>query len=167
MAYAVFFLGVALTSLGSSYYHLHPTHARLAWDRLPTILGFMGILSPTIADRIRARAGALSLPLLVVAGALSVIYWYWSEAHERGDLRPYHLVQFGSLLAVFVILTLFRARHTQTWCLVLALALYVAAKLLESSDPDIYSLGQMVSGHTLKHLAAAASTYFVLFMLQH
>ena len=82
-------------------------------------------------------------------------------------MRPYHLVQFGSLLTVFVILTLFQPRHTQTWCLVVALALYVAAKLLETSDPDIYSLGNVVSGHTLKHLAAAASTYFVLFMLQH
>ena len=64
-------------------------------------------------------------------------------------------------------MTLFPARHTQTSYLVLALGLYVAAKLLESFDPHIYSLGNVVSGHTLKHLAAVASTYFVLFMLKH
>src|SRR5271157_3798069 len=38
--------------------------------------------------------------------------------------------------------------------------------MLESFDPDIYSLGHIVSGHTLKHLAAAGSTYFTLLMLQ-
>jgi|SRR5215472_13277255 len=42
-------------------------------------LGFMGILSATIAERINARAAGLLLPLLVLAGALSVIYWYWTE----------------------------------------------------------------------------------------
>lgn len=85
----------------------------------------------------------------------------------RGDLRPYHVVQFGSLLAVFAVVALLGAQHTQTWCLVVALVLYVVAKLLESFDPEIYALGGVVSGHTLKHLAAAGATYFVLLMLQH
>jgi len=127
----------------------------------------MGILSATIAERINARAAGLLLPLLVLAGALSVIYWYWTENRGRGDLRPYHVVQFGSLLAVFAVVALLGAQHTQTWCLVVALVLYVVAKLLESFDPEIYALGGVVSGHTLKHLAAAGATYFVLLMLQH
>jgi len=50
--YIVFFLGLALTFLGSSYYHLQPTNFRLMWDRLPMTLGFMGILCGTIAERI-------------------------------------------------------------------------------------------------------------------
>src|SRR5271166_1727674 len=36
--YIVFFLGLALTFLGSSYYHLQPTNFRLMWDRLPMTL---------------------------------------------------------------------------------------------------------------------------------
>ena len=47
-----------------------------------------------------------------------------------------------------------------------ALALYAGAKLLESLDPEIYALGHIVSGHTLKHLAAAGAAYFILLMLQ-
>ena len=165
-AYAVFFLGVALTFFGSSYYHLHPANATLVWDRLPMTLGFMAIVAVMVAERISARAGVLSLLPLVIAGAVSVMYWRWTEAHGHGDLRPYYLVQFGSLLAVLVMLIAFRARYTKTWCVAIALALYVGAKMLESFDPEIYALGHFVSGHTLKHLAAAGAAYFILLMLQ-
>lgn len=165
-AYGVFFLGVALTFFGSSYYHLDPTNATLVWDRLPMTLGFMGILSATIAERISVTAGARLLPLLVAAGVVSVFYWSWTEAQGRGDLRPYFLVQFGSLFGLLAMLVLFRPRYTRSWCLWAALAGYVAAKLLESFDPEIYGLGHIVSGHTLKHLAAAGAAYFILLMLQ-
>lgn len=104
--YVVFFLGVALTCFGSSYYHLHPTNGRLVWDRLPMTLGFMGILSATVAERINVKVGVRLLPLLVAAGVLSVLYWSWTEAHGQGDLRPYFLVQFGSLRPVLDALTL-------------------------------------------------------------
>jgi hypothetical protein len=163
--YVVFFLGMALTAFGSSYYHLHPTNARLVWDRLPMTLGFMGILSATIAERISVKAGVRLLPLLVIAGALTVAYWSWTEAQGRGDLRPYFVVQFGSLAVILAILLLFRARYTCTWCLVVALALYVAAKVLESFDLEIYSVGHTVSGHTLKHLTAAGAGGFIVWML--
>lgn len=164
--YAVFFFGVTLTFFGSSYYHLYPTNARLVWDRLPMTLGFMGVLSATVAERINERAGVLLLAPLVVAGGLTVIYWYWTESHGHGDLRPYYLVQFGSLAAVLVILTVFPSRNTEDWCVALALALYGGAKLLESFDQHIYDISQTVSGHTLKHLAAAGAIYLILLTLE-
>jgi hypothetical protein len=43
---------------------------------------------------------------------------------------------------------------------------YVLAKLLETFDNAIFSLGHVVSGHTLKHLAAACAGYWILVMLQ-
>jgi len=46
------------------------------------------------------------------------------------------------------------------------LALYVVAKLLELLDKPVYSLGQIISGHTLKHLVAALSPYLILVMIQ-
>jgi hypothetical protein len=165
-AYAVFFLGVALTFLGPAITTWIPATRRWYGTSLPMPLGFMGILAATITERISVRAGVLSLPLLVVAGGLTVVYWSWTEAYGRGDLRPYLLIQFGSLLAVVVMLILFPARYTQTWCVVVALALYVAAKMLESFDPEFYGLGHIASGHTLKHLVAAGATYVILLMLQ-
>jgi hypothetical protein len=42
----------------------------------------------------------------------------------------------------------------------------VLAKILESTDKIIISIGHVISGHTLKHLAAAGAGYWILRMLQ-
>ena len=47
-----------------------------------------------------------------------------------------------------------------------AVALYALAKLLEFLDEKIYSLGSILSGHTLKHLAAAAAGFAILRLFQ-
>jgi hypothetical protein len=164
--YATLFAGVALTALGSSYYHLSPDNARLVWDRLPMAVGFMGLLTALLAERVNLTAGKwLFLPLLA-AGAASVGYWYWSELRSTGDLRPYVLVQFGSLLVVVLILSLYPARYRGTAYLVAGLAAYAAAKGLEVADRSIFALGHVVSGHTLKHLAAAGGVLCLAEMLR-
>jgi hypothetical protein len=44
---------------------------------------------------------------------------------------------------------------------------YSLAKILETGDRQVFALtGRSVSGHTLKHLAAAMAGYWVLHMLQ-
>lgn len=164
--YTIFFLGVALTSVGSSYYHLHPDNTRLVWDRLPMTLGFMGILSAVLAERVNRKASVVLLPLLVFAGIASVIYWYATETGGNGDLRPYLLVQFGSLLIVVVSFLLFRSPYTQQKWFVVALSAYVTAKLLEIFDEKVYGALRFVSGHTLKHLMAAAAACCIVQMLR-
>ncbi len=42
---------------------------------------------------------------------------------------------------------------------------YVLAKIFEALDREIFSLGGLVSGHTLKHLAAGAAAGVVVRML--
>lgn len=154
------FAGVALTGLGSAWFHLDPTMGRLIWDRLPMTVGFMGLLAALVAERIDARAGARLLLPLLLAGAASVGWWAWGEAAGHGDLRPYFLVQFYPLAAVPLALLLFPrpvaggAPRTGGW--LLALALYGAAKLAEAEDGPVLALGGLLSGHTAKHLLAAA-----------
>jgi len=41
----------------------------------------------------------------------------------------------------------------------------VLSKLLETFDPQVMQLGHVVSGHTLKHLAAAIAPVAVYLML--
>src|SRR5712691_5914887 len=41
--YALFFAGVALTGVGSGYYHWAHDNARLVWDRLPLTIGFVAL----------------------------------------------------------------------------------------------------------------------------
>ena len=165
--YVVFFLGVALTSFGSTYYHFHPDNARLLWDRLPMTLGFMGVLAAVLSERVSRKAGLGMLPPLVAAGVASVMYWYATEMNGRGDLRPYYLVQFGSLAIVLLTLLLFRPAYTQQKWLFAAIALYASAKYLEAFDKQFFEAMHVVSGHTLKHIAAAGAAFCVLQMLRH
>lgn len=160
--YALFFAGVALTGVGSAYYHWAPDNARLVWDRLPMTIGFMALLAAIVAERVSATAGlALLLPLLL-AGAGSVAYWHAGELRGAGDLRPYALVQFAPGVLIALMLWLFPARYTHGGYLVGVIVIYGAAKLVEVLDVPIFSMGHLLSGHTLKHLTAALAAWWLL-----
>ncbi len=163
--YAILFLGIGLTGLGSAYYHLAPDNARLVWDRLPMTIAFTAILSTIIAERISVKAGLLSLVPLVVVGIGSVVYWQVTELGGRGDLRSYIIVQFYPMLAILLIMLLFPSRYSRSTDLLGAVAFYALAKAFEAFDTQIFAVGHIVSGHTLKHLAAALATYLILRML--
>jgi hypothetical protein len=53
-------------------------------------------------------------------------------------------------------------RYTGTHYRFVAAAVYALAKVFEYLDNEIYSIGHFVSGHTLKHLMAAAAYVAVL-----
>lgn len=165
-SYLLLFIGVTLTAFGSSYYHLAPDNDRLVWDRLPMAVGFMGLLTATLAARVSTTAArALLVPLLAI-GCGSVLYWHWTELHGAGDLRPYVLVQFGSLIVIVLLLVLAPRRSRGTAWLVAGLAAYVAAKGFESADLAIFHVLRVVSGHTLKHVSAALGVGCVMVMLR-
>jgi hypothetical protein len=155
-----------LTAFGSAYYHLQPNNARLVWDRLPMTIAFMAIVAALIAERISVQTGLWLLPVLVVTGMASVLVWYQSEMNGAGDLRFYATVQAYSLLFLLIALLL-PPRYTRSSDLVIIAGFYVLAKVLETFDKPIFdALGHVVSGHTLKHLAAAGAAYWILRMLQ-
>ena len=164
--YVLFFLGVSLTCFGSAYYHLSPNTERLMWDRLPMSIAFMSLLAAVIAERIDMRTGLVLLAPLVVVGVGSVIYWRVGEMNGRGDLRPYALVQFYSMLAVIISAMMFPSRYSHGRALFVAVGWYIAAKFFELLDQQIFALGQIVSGHTVKHVAAAMAAFCILQMLK-
>ena len=163
--YWPFFTGVALTGVGSAYYHWRPDNATLFWDRLPMTIAFMALLASVIGERVSRRAGARALWPLLIVGAGSTLYWHLGELRGAGDLRPYGLVQFGSMVLVPLILLLFPARYTGTPDLWMSLGWYGLAKVFEYFDHGLLRL-TAVSGHTWKHLASAASAYWILRMLE-
>ena len=162
--YAVLFAGVALTAGGSAYYHLAPDNARLVWDRLPMAMGFMGLLTAVLAERVSLRAARWLLAPLVSIGLASVVHWYWTELQGAGDLRFYLVGQFGSLLLVLLLLAN-PARYRGTGYLVAGLGGYATAKVLEVADQAVFGLGQVASGHTLKHIVAAGAVACLVVML--
>ncbi|RSL17352.1 ceramidase [Edaphobacter aggregans] len=163
--YLIIFIGVLLTAFGSSYYHWEPSNARLVWDRLPMTIVFMSLVAALIAERINLRVGFWLLPILLLIGMGSVLQWHMSELRGAGDLRFYATVQTYSILFLFMAL-LFPPRYTCGSDLAIVAGFYVLAKILETLDRPIFRLGQIVSGHTLKHLAAAMAAYWILRMIQ-
>lgn len=165
--YRVFFVGVLLTGVGSAYYHWQPNNATLFWDRLPMTVGFMAFFSLLVGECISLRAGRLLLVPLLCLGTGSAVYWLLTEQAGSGDLRFYLLVQFLPILLTPYILLFFRSSLTgKTWIWWLV-AFYVLAKVLEFADRVWFDwTGGMVSGHTLKHLAAAAATYCMYLALR-
>jgi hypothetical protein len=164
--YLIVFAGLLLTAFGSAYYHLRPGNARLVWDRVPMTIVFMSLVAAIIAERISLRAGLWLMPILLLIGVGSVVQWYLSELRGAGDLRFYAAVQAYSLLFL-LIAVLLPSRYTRGRDLVIVAGFYVLAKALEALDKPIFELGHIVSGHTLKHLAAAGAGYWILRMLQN
>jgi hypothetical protein len=165
--YLIFFVGVALTALGSSYYHLNPNNSTLVWDRLPMTLGFMSLLAAMIGERINLRAGIASLAPLLAFGLFTVLYWDVTQSSGHGDLRLYALTQFGSLLVLMLLLALFRPRYARGYDFTIALGFYVLAKVLEVGDRKVFDVTHgTMSGHALKHIAAAFAAYWILRMLK-
>jgi hypothetical protein len=165
LPYAVFFAGVILTGLGSAYYHLVPDNERLFWDRLPMTLAFMSLIAAQVVDRIDTRAGLALLPPMLLVGAASVIYWRATERAGEGNVMPYGVLQAYSVVILFLLALLQPSRYTRGNDIYWVFAGYVAAKLLETFDRQLFALGQLASGHTLKHVAAAVAALVVCRML--
>ena len=163
--YLVLFIGVFLTAFGSAWYHLAPSNTTLVWDRLPMAITFAGFIAAVVAERISVSAGVKLLPFLTLFSVGTVAQWYYGELHGRSDLRWYAALQIYAVL-VLLVAPLLEARYSRNLDFLIVFGLYALAKICETFDKRIYWFGQVISGHTLKHLAAAAAGYWILRMLQ-
>jgi Ceramidase len=165
IVFLTLFIGVFMTGFGSAYYHWSPDNDSLVWDRLPMTIVFMSLLSLTIMERVDFKLGFWLLIPLVLLGIFSVLYWHWTELTGRGDLRLYGIAQFYTIFLIIAILYLFPKSYPPLKIYLGMFIFYGLAKLFENFDLTIYRMGGLVSGHTLKHIFAAISTYGAVIML--
>ena len=159
--WATFFLGVALVCVGSAYYHWQPGNSTLVWDRLPMTVAFMALTTAVVAEHVGESVDRYLLAPALAIGVAAVLWWQYSD-----DLRLYIWVQATPLIIVPLLLWLYPARYSHRYELLYALGFYLLAKIFEFYDQELYRLtGETVSGHTLKHLLAAVSTYWIYRML--
>jgi hypothetical protein len=163
--YLVFCIGVLLTAAGSCYYHLQPDNETLFWDRLPMTIAFMALVSAQIVDRVDVRAGLLALGPLLLAGVGTVVYWIATERQGRGNVVPYGVLQAYAVLVLLKLAAMHPSRYTDGNALYVVFAGYLLAKVFEHYDRQILELTGVVSGHTLKHVAAGVAGLPVAWML--
>ena len=162
LCWKIFFVGVALVSVGSGYYHWSPDNRTLVWDRLPMTIGFMAMFVALLAESVDGRLARYALGPALAVGIASVGYWA-----KYDDLRFYAWVQFCPLLIIPVLLALFRSRYTHQGWLIVALGFYLLAKVFEAGDRRIFGFtGGVVGGHAIKHLLAGAGCWAILEMLR-
>lgn len=163
-AWRTLFLGIGLTFLGSGFYHLAPDNLRLFWDRLPMTICFSSLFGLLLAERVSMPFGRRTFALWLLFGAGSALYWHLGERAGDGNLAPYALVQLYPLLALPLMLLLYPPRYTRAGDLWLAIGCYAVAKVFELLDRPIFELGHLISGHSLKHLAAGVATLLIVRM---
>ena len=166
-AWRVFALALVFTAAGSSLYHWAPSNASLVGDRLPIAWACAALLSAFLGERVATHWSRWHIlaPALAIA-TLAVVFWWLTERTGEGDLRLYLFVQFLPMLLVPLGLGLGLAATTPTATPVRAwwavLGCYAAAKLFEVADHGVLASLGVLSGHTLKHLAAAAGAAWLL-----
>ena len=92
---ALFFVGLVVTAVASSRYHLQPNDAGLALDRLGMVIAFAGLLGLAAAGRVSDRAGIAVAGAVLVLGSLSV-WWAFASTQALAWL----LIQFGGMAMI-------------------------------------------------------------------
>lgn len=159
----MFFCGLLLTALCSSYYHLQPDNTGLTVDRMGMLVPFAGLMGLAAADRISARAGQWTAAAVLALGPVAVAVWALT-----GNLLPWSVLQGGGM--VLIVCLALRRPLVGAWGvpLMVVIAWYVLAKVLELCDHQILAMTQgLVSGHTLKHIAAAMAAWPFIAVMQN
>jgi hypothetical protein len=163
----LFCVAVLCTSGGSAFYHWAPNNAALVFDRIPIAWACVALTCALLAEHVHPRWAApwvLALGAALATGA--VAFWLFTEQRGLGDLRPYLFVQILPMLlvplALFLKLPSRGATCTPASAWWAVLGLYAAAKGMELADHAVLAATGWISGHTLKHLLAAAAAAWVV-----
>jgi hypothetical protein len=171
-AWFVAFAAILCTGLGSAYYHWAPDNWGLLIDRIPIAWACGVLLCTFLAEREHSRwAHPAALALGVVASTLAAVHWYLSTLSGPEDLRLYLYVQLLPMLLIPLALMMSaitrraplagQAVAGRDWFIVVGC--YALAKLFEVTDHAVFDALGLVSGHTLKHVwAAAAAAWLVV-----
>ncbi|MBA3901264.1 MAG: hypothetical protein H0X62_13830 [Bacteroidetes bacterium] len=158
------FFGFIILTFGSGYYHWNPNNHTLAYDRVAMAIIFMAFFAFIIYDYIDKNTGKFLLPWLVLIGIISVLWWYWTEVKSEGVLRLYILVQYFPVIAIPLIMVLFKNTYNYRKEVFFIYLFFIIAKLTEETDEEIYNLTGFISGHTLKHFFMAVSVVFIVLL---
>jgi len=166
-AWIGFFAGIVLTALGSGWYHASPDNDSLFWDRAAMTIALMSMLSLLLGEYFSVRLARIALAPMLLVGAATVLWWSYTESAGAGDLRLYALIVVAPLALIPVLLVARDRGHDMTGPMWLLSISYLSAKVFEHFDAEVYAFGNVISGHGLKHLAAAMVPIALLYVLRN
>lgn len=163
--FSTIFFAFVLLTFGSGYYHWFPQNITLVYDRVPMTVIFMTFFSFIIYEYIGQRKGYTAFIILNIIGILTVLYWILTEQRGSGDLRWYGMIQFFPIIAIPLIMVLYKQAGNHWKAIIPIFIFFALAKLAEQFDKQIYFLlHQIISGHSLKHLFVAVAEYEIVVM---
>lgn len=160
-------LGTLLVGFGSAYYHWNPTDNTLFWDRLPMAIVFSGIMTYSIQKlyllppEINVQQFEIGYLLLSLS---SVLIWYLGTLFNHNWLALYVFIQFGGMILLcYLAGSSYSIQNKELLNTILKVMLiYVLAKITEHYDSFIFNFdGQLMSGHTIKHLLSGLALYII------
>lgn len=153
-------LGMFMTGLGSSIFHMTPNVDTLLLDRMPITIMFFGVFFDLLFSLkiIKSKNPIKHVLAAIFIALTTLLYWKFSPFVYKEDLRPYLFVQFFPLICI-ALLCVYLSRNKELkpklLCLVSMIFLYLLAKICEHFDFQILNLTGFISGHNLKHILAA------------
>lgn len=143
--------GVAAIGLGSAIYHVAPSDLTLAFDWAPIALT-LGMLSAAVIED-RGGPGRVAFALAPVLAIGAVAWWLATGGTHGGNMAPYVAVQ-AACIALPPLVAVLAPGSVRTGWLFAGVAGFALARVLASYDRALLdAIG--ISGHSLKHIAAA------------
>ncbi len=117
-------------------------------------IAFAGLLGLAAATRVSDRAGQWLTLAVLVCGACSI--WILSTS---SNVLPWAVLQYGGIALMLGLGFLAPCEGALPVPWITVIVVYALAKVLEQTDAQVYQLtGDLVSGHTLKHIVASRSS---------
>lgn len=143
--------GVAAIGVGSAVYHVAPGDVLLACDWTPIALTLGLLAAAVIHDRGGpGRAALIAAPVLAVG---AVAWWLATGGTHGGNMAPYVAVQAAGIVVPPLVALLAPGTADVRWLLAGVLGFAIARGFAAYDRALLDAIG--ISGHSLKHVAAA------------
>jgi hypothetical protein len=154
---------VSLLAVGSALYHLAPSDVTLAadWLGIGLTLGF--VTAAVLGDRLGARAEHVALVVTPLATLGALVAFVATGGTDGGTMSPYVALQALGI-ALPPLVALVAPGRIPRVPLLVAVAGFALARLCAAHDRALLdALG--VSGHSMKHVVAAAAAACALYAI--
>ena len=143
--------GIATIGLGSALYHVAPSDVLLAFDWVPIALT-LGVLSAAVIHD-RGGPGRVAFVLAPVCAIGSVAWWLATGGTHGGNMAPYVAVQAAGIALPPLVAVIAPGTVNARWLFAGLLGFAIARGLASYDRALLDAIG--ISGHSLKHIAAA------------